>query len=242
MKWAGASAALLLVLAAWIDVGGQSSTELIGSRRRATGQPVAPVYEGWEPNPDGSFTLYFGYMNRNWAEEVDIPVGPNNFFEPGPADRRQPTHFVPNRQKRNFGVVVPKDFGTKTLVWTLVSRGSTERVPGKLGLIFQIDATKNETSAAPKVALAPDQTVTFPETATIAATILDDGIVRSGGARAGRGGAPRVTVKWRQYRGPGKVTLTETSWFAPTAWFTFTVETCPATMSMVPMVWLVLVQ
>jgi hypothetical protein len=55
--------------------------------RPDTGQTVAPVYEGWEPNPDGTVSMYFGYMNRNWKETLDIPVGPNNFFEPSPADR-----------------------------------------------------------------------------------------------------------------------------------------------------------
>ena len=207
--WVWGCTTLLIIVVGCIEVLGQSATDLIGSRRRATGQPVAPVFEGWEPNPDGTLTLHFGYMNRNWAEEVDIPIGPNNFFEPGPADRGQPTHFLANRQKKNFGVVVPNDFGTKTLVWTLISRGSTERVPGKLGLIFQIDSTRTETSAAPKVAVAPNQTVTFPEAATISATVLDDGIVRTAGGRGGRGGEPRVTIKWRQYRGPGKVTFAD---------------------------------
>jgi hypothetical protein len=206
VKWVWRCTLLLVVAAACGDVLGQSPTELIGSRRRATGQPVAPVFEGWAPNPDGTFTMYFGYMNRNWSEDVDIPVGPNNFFEPGPADRGQPTHFLANRQKKNFGVVVPKDFGTRTLVWTLISRGSTEHVPGKLGLIFQIDVTKTDTSAAPRMALGPDQTVVLPEAATISATILDDGMARSG--RGGRGG-PRLTVRWRQYRGPGRVTFAD---------------------------------
>ena len=50
------------------------------------GQSVHPAYEGWWPNDDGSFTLWFGYMNSNWEEEFDIPFGPDNYFsytEPG---------------------------------------------------------------------------------------------------------------------------------------------------------------
>ncbi len=38
-----------------------------GAQTRFTyskGQSVSPAYEGWMPNEDGSFTLYFGYMNR----------------------------------------------------------------------------------------------------------------------------------------------------------------------------------
>ena len=32
---------------------------------------------GW-PNADGSFTMFFGYMNSNWQQEFDIPIGPQN--------------------------------------------------------------------------------------------------------------------------------------------------------------------
>jgi hypothetical protein len=53
----------------------------------APAQTVAPVYEGWEQNPDGSFNLVFGYFNRNWDEELDIPTGPNNVIEPGAPDQ-----------------------------------------------------------------------------------------------------------------------------------------------------------
>jgi len=40
----------------------------------STGQNIAPAYEGWEKNADGSFNLVFGYFNRNWQEEIDVPV------------------------------------------------------------------------------------------------------------------------------------------------------------------------
>ena len=42
----------------------------------ARGQNVAPAFEGWEQNPDGSYNFVFGYLNRNYEEEVDIPIGP----------------------------------------------------------------------------------------------------------------------------------------------------------------------
>ena len=71
------------------------------------GQTVSPAYEGFEVNPDGSYNLLFGYMNRNWLEEVDIPAGPNNSFSPGLEDRGQPTHFLGHRL-----AVVP-GFGAK---------------------------------------------------------------------------------------------------------------------------------
>ena len=70
--------------------------------RHASGQAVAPAYEGFDVNDDGSYNMWFGYMNRNYEEEVDVPVGPDNAFEPG-GDRGQPTHFVTRRHKDVFG-------------------------------------------------------------------------------------------------------------------------------------------
>ena len=57
------------------------------------GESLHPAYEGWWPNPDGSFTMFFGYMNPNWEEEFDVPIGPENTIEPGGPDQGQPTHF-----------------------------------------------------------------------------------------------------------------------------------------------------
>src|ERR1700686_431313 len=104
----------------------------------AAGQNVVPVYEGWERNADGTFKMVFGYMNRNYAEEVDVPIGPNNTIEPGGADRGQPAHFYPRRQEFAFEVKVPKDWGDKDLVWTLTSAGKTEKAYGTLKPIWEI--------------------------------------------------------------------------------------------------------
>ena len=73
-----------------------------------SGVDVTPAFEGWARNPDGTFSLYFGYLNRNYQEELEIPVGPNNTVEPG-GDRGQPTHFYPRRQHFVFKVNVPKN-------------------------------------------------------------------------------------------------------------------------------------
>ncbi|HAT18099.1 MAG TPA: hypothetical protein DCS76_09915, partial [Gemmatimonadetes bacterium] len=60
---------------------------------------IAPVYEGFETNDDGSFNLLFGYYNRNWEEEINVPVGPDNRLEPGGPDQGQPAHFFPRRNQ-----------------------------------------------------------------------------------------------------------------------------------------------
>ena len=93
----------------------------------AAGQNIAPAYEGWEQNDDGSFNLVFGYFNRNWEERIDLPVGADNSIEPGGPDQGQPTHFFPRRNRFVFRIRVPADFGDKELVWTLTSHGKTER-------------------------------------------------------------------------------------------------------------------
>ena len=77
------------------------------------GQNVAPAYEGWEQAPDGTKYFLFGYMNRNWEEEIDVPIGPDNGFNVGGADQGQPTHFLPRRNRFVFRVRVPDGFTEK---------------------------------------------------------------------------------------------------------------------------------
>ena len=104
------------------------------------GQNVQPVFEGWERNDDGSFTMVFGYLNRNYQEQPVVPVGPNNRFEPGPADRGQPTHFYNRRQQFVFTVRVPADWGREQdLVWTVTHNGRTDRAIGHLWPVWEID-------------------------------------------------------------------------------------------------------
>ena len=99
-----------------------------------------PAYEGWERNADGSFDLVFGTMNRNWQEEIDIPVGPANNVEPGGPDQGQPTHFLPRRNRFMFRVRVPADFGDDEVVWTLTSpNGETKRAYATLHPDYYID-------------------------------------------------------------------------------------------------------
>src|SRR5687767_3900160 len=105
----------------------------------STGQNIAPAYEGWEKDADGSFNLVFGYFNRNWEEEPDVPIGPENNIQPGGPDHGQPTHFYPRRNRFLFRIRVPKDFGKKEIVWTLTTNGKTERAYGTLKPDYFID-------------------------------------------------------------------------------------------------------
>src|SRR4029453_14526533 len=81
-----------------------SALSLSAQESFSTGQNIAPAYEGWEKNADGSFNLGFGYLNRNWEEQIDPPVGPANTIDPGGPDRGQPTHFQPRRNRFVFRI------------------------------------------------------------------------------------------------------------------------------------------
>src|SRR5262245_16891475 len=93
---------------------GQLPTE-ISQIRFNSGQDVAPYFEGWIRNSDGSFDLVFGYFNRNWEQELSIAPGPANSVEPGGPDAGQPTYFLPRRHRWVFRVRVPADFGKKEI-------------------------------------------------------------------------------------------------------------------------------
>src|SRR5262245_16393004 len=77
---------------------------------RQFGAGITPAYEGGFKNDDGSISFLIGYLNRNRAQEVDVPIGPNNRIEPGGPDLGQPTHFMPGRHVGMFIITVPKDF------------------------------------------------------------------------------------------------------------------------------------
>ena len=155
------------------------------------GQNVAPVFEGWELNPDGTFNMVFGYMNRNYEEIPHIPVGPNNFFEPGPVDREQPARFYPRRQGFVFKVQVPADWGDKDLVWTLTHQGRTDQAYGSLWPVWELDnvvVKKNRNRGAkidipddnqdPTITLqgGDERAVTLADTLTLTAVVSDDGV------------------------------------------------------------------
>lgn len=167
----------------------------------ARGQNVSPAFEGWEKNDDGSFNMMFGYMNRNWEEEVDVPVGPDNNISPGQADQGQPTHFLPRRNRFIFRVPVPAGFTDKDeLIWTLTTQGKTEKAYASLRLDYQIDdvVRASETGALgagssspeirsnkpPQIELQGRKSLTAKvgEAVQLTAIVTDDGIPKRRGA------------------------------------------------------------
>lgn len=191
-----------------------------------SGQSVALAFEGWEPNPDGSFDMLFGYLNRNHKEHLDIPVGPNNNFSPGPADQGQPTHFLPRRNRYVFRVRVPKDFGSKELVWTVTANGKTEKAYATLKPDYESNSRVmmlNHRSMAaggldfdsnrgPEVKVMGQTRLQAKvgERMTLTAVASDDGIPKATPTRSpltGSPGARGLRVSWFVYRGAGRVTF-----------------------------------
>lgn len=203
------------------------------------GQNVAPAFEGWEQNEDGSFSFLFGYMNRNWLEEPDVPVGAENSFSPGLEDQGQPTHFLPRRNRFVFRVNVPADWGDKELVWTLTTAGKTESAYASLRPDYVVDnmIIASETGALnagfstpesrenepPVITLEGEQVrrVRVGEAVTIVATVEDDGLPRAQRRPASpdTSSAP-PTLSARQLRAPSRITVAKVNGLH-LAWFVY---------------------
>lgn len=203
---------------------------------RSSGQSVTPAFEGWYQNPDGTFSLSFGYFNRNATEVVEIPIGPENNVSPGPANQGQPSSFQARRHWGVFTVVVPANFDKRAkVVWTLKNRGEEYAIPGSLDPLWQIDALEGEAGSnnTPPViqfteteagGRGPGGISTGPLTATVGTPLSitvwakDDG---RGGATttAGRGGAAAtpVSLTWIKHQGPGSVTFAPPTGRLPSA-------------------------
>jgi hypothetical protein len=158
----------------------------IGQTKFASSRNVVPVYEGWIRNPDGSFDMVFGYFNRNFEEEVAVPIGADNTVEPGGPDRGQPTYFLPRRQARLFRVRVPKDWGTKELIWTLRVNGQAEKAYGELIPVEEINerimmsggntVLDDDPNQPPAITLSVPGTASVSAPLTLTANVTDDGL------------------------------------------------------------------
>jgi len=164
-------------------VGGLAAAMLIGSPSLgaqlqrpltplpANGLRVAPFFDGWYQNTDGTVTLSFGYSNLNLTELVEIPLGPDNFIAPAEFDGGQPTSFPapgarnededdpPTRRERErgvFTVTVPAGF-RDDVVWTLVNQERTFSVPGNAqSSAYQLQWPMAMGSQPPLVRFSPD--------------------------------------------------------------------------------------
>ncbi len=205
-----------------------------GAQAPARGQNIAPVYEGFWRHDDGSIDLWFGYYNRNWEEQLDVPVGPDNHMDPGGPDLGQPTHFFPRRSQFVFKVTVPADFGDDDeIVWSLTSNGVTENAYATLRPEYMVDETVMMANfgaggqtgfhpdmignTAPEVTLEtpPTMSVSAGEPVMLSAVADDDGkpaprsipVALIGTSHFVPNSATGLRLSWFRYRGPGEVTF-----------------------------------
>jgi hypothetical protein len=156
---------------------------------RTAGQNVQPFFEGWQRLPDGHIVMWFGYLNRNYQEELDIPIGLNNKFDLKD-DMDQPTHFYTRRRLFVFKVAIPADWpADKRLTWTLTANGRTSAANGWMQPEWEVDEGVmqmnigpggappiNPPNTAPRISVNGDTTIEAGKPLKLTASATDDGI------------------------------------------------------------------
>ena len=100
-----------------------------------SGQNIVPVFEGWLRNADGTFTMVFGYMNRNYEESVHFRLGPRTTTRSSPdlptagSRRRTP---IRDDSSSYSGWSCRRTGERKELVWTVMRNGQTRKAYGTL--------------------------------------------------------------------------------------------------------------
>ncbi len=198
------------------------------------GLRVAPFFDGWYQNPDGTVTFSFGYSNLNREEVIEIPLGQDNMITPKEYDGRQPTSFPPvvadstegsatrrDRERGVFTVTVPAGFGSD-IVWTLRNRGQTFSVPGRAKTgAYQLRWPMAMGSVPPLLRFTPDgpsgrgpsgieaDPVQTSVGAPLALTIwiTDDSVREKDPVPIATKGAAKaaINVIWQKHSGPGPV-------------------------------------
>ena len=200
------------------------------------GQNVSPAYEGWERDEAGNRYFLFGYMNRNWEEELDVAVGPDNNIQPGGFDAGQPIHFLPRRNRFVFRVPVPEGFDEDDeMIWTLTTAGVTEQAFATVRSDYFVDdlVQASEQGAlgagrsdpiiraniAPMLRVEGDKNrrVSVGEPLALVAVASDDGVPKPRRRRARNpwrppvqvtvGSATGLRVSWYVYRSDGPVSF-----------------------------------
>lgn len=166
---------------------------------------ISSTFDGWTRLPDGSYDLVFGYMNRN-ADEIDIPLGAGNQLDPAPADRGQPTNFLPGRQRAAFRVRVPSDFKGK-YVWTLTYAGVTQVATASIDQNYSLDVGDPE---PPTVKVAGDATARVDQPVKLTPAVgaaPRPPVPQNADVVARRSAGAPIAVWWSKFRGPGTITF-----------------------------------
>lgn len=201
------------------DLRGQEQGVVDKTETYLSGQSVIPAFDGWYQQPDGSADMWFSYLNENWQEQVDVPIGPGNTVEPFGPDAGQPTHFLPRLNRWQFSVRVPKDWGTtKEVVWTLTTHGNTYKAYGTLKPDYFLDNYGMQREAgvelpppdnkAPVIKIVGERqrSAKVGQPIILSAVTTDDGLPKMDATRRERV-AFGLRMAWLVYRGAGRVTF-----------------------------------
>jgi hypothetical protein len=196
---------MAVAMAAVLAPLGPLTVTIAAQSYRLTG--ITPIFDGWEELPDGSRLFYFGYINRH-SETVTIPLGAANTFEPSPADRNQPTVFIPGRHEHMFTVKAPANFKGK-LVWTLKSEMGVQTANASFDQLYILEERENENpNARPPSVTVKDAAGKAGQPVTLTPQVTPaqgSGQVVIEGAAAQAAG---LNVTWSKHRGTGNVTFT----------------------------------
>jgi len=153
--------------------------------RYHSGQTVQPIFQGWSRNDDGSFDMHFGYLNRNYVEELHVPIGADNFIDMAGLDQRQrqPTYFHSRSNRDIFTVTVPPDFGDREIVWSLTTQGKTLQAIGWLQSEWEIDEYGGQepdpevlANQPPQISVSTASSVELTAKLSLTARVTDDGL------------------------------------------------------------------
>ncbi len=217
----GLALGLFLVVASTMPIQAQDRALRLNA---PFGLPVIPIMEGAYDNDDGSFTVSFGYHNRNSGQTLDIPLGPNNYIEPAQFDGMQPTHFEVDRQTGVFTVTVPAAMHDQS-IWWHIKTGDHEilKVPGRIGKMgYTLDKTPRpqgslspiawfeeggEKGADPIGVMSDKVLAAKVDTAIVLTAHTEDPSVRDPNDPRYAKPVP-LRVSWWRHQGPGEVAFT----------------------------------
>jgi hypothetical protein len=224
----------LIALAAFVaGVAVSAQVQLPSAPMKQFGASISPAFDGWFDYPSGSQGFLASYYNRNTEQEVDVPIGPNNHFEPGDPDRGQPTHFLPRRRFGMFAIDVPKTFSKTDKVWWVVTvNGVTNKVPLYMNKDYYVSPfTSTEESpngghnAPPQIRFeeggpsfqgpaitigkAISRTATAGMPMALNLWIDDDALYSNGGSGPMTADRAPVTLTISKYRGTGAITIAD---------------------------------
>lgn len=195
------------------------------------GGSVTAAFEGWYDNPDGTHSFLIGYFSRNTEAEVDIPIGPNNHFEPGNPDMGQPTHFLTGRRYGMFKFTMPKEYTKQQkITWVLTANGVTTNVPFYMSPDYNVTPNRSSEESPgggynlPPLLRFSEKGISFSGPAANPAQAIsrtavagapmaldfwaDDDAKNSTGSNAPmRNAPPPVELTVSKYRGPGDVSF-----------------------------------